>query len=436
MIRIARAFSALKTIFNPRNITESGWWQGVRRWVFGPAAYTRIGKLVTENPYAARGLELVQDSAASVPLYAKQGEEDVEGTSKALTFLNERVVYNGERLRDVADLVRILIMHLFWGGEIWIEKRRPETRPGLMGLRLYKPDQISEIRRDPDTDEILWYRANTLSGRTRIIQAADMHYARLRGVNADRGTPIFQRALRALEQMEQADIWNSSLSMEGGRVNGYWMPEDDKRLTETQVSQAEQAIDKKLHERRGKDVVMTGKFKREDSFVTPKDAEFSEQSRENARRIAVAIGIDPALMGDSGSRTLSNLNEARKLLFILRVLPLLDFILDQLNAIVEPEFGETLVYDRDQIDAIQTEQKERAERAVNLYKAQIIRKDEARAELNFDVDPEDPEAGYFVPQRLTLPSPEAAPAQGVDAVKYLLDAPEAVFNAALKQLIH
>lgn len=431
---LQRALSALKAVFTLSTVTQSEWWQGVRRWVFGPAAYNRIGKLVTENPYAARGLELVQDSAASVPLYAKQGEEDVEGTSKALTFLNERVVYNGERLRDVADLVRILIMHLFWGGEIWIEKRRPETRPGLMGLRLYKPDQISEIRRDSDTDEILWYRANTLSGRTRIIQAADMHYARLRGVNADRGTPIFQRALRALEQMEQADIWNSSLSMEGGRVNGYWMPDTDKPLTETQVSQAEQAIDKKMQERRGKDLVMTGKFKREDSFVTPKDAEFSEQSRENARRIAVAIGIDPALMGDTGSRTLSNLTEARKLLFILRVLPLLDFILEQLNDVLS-EFGETIVYDRDKIDAIQTEQSARVDRASKAYMSRIITKTEARQEIGFDVDEADPDAGYFVPQRLTFP-PEARQAEGVDAVKYLLDAPEAVFNAALKQLIN
>ena len=435
---IRAGFAAAKSVFTAATLGASLWFRGLTA-SWSSASYARVARMRIRNAYAARATRVVYDNLASVPVIVKKG--DKEAPKSDTVRLLDAATLDGRRL-GWAGLVKTLARHEDFSGEWFLELPRPDggpnrTRPAL--VIVHRPDRVSEVIRDPRTDEITGYRVSNRRGGSRVVPAEQMHHhiAEPNPVDEERGIGLMTSALRALDRMEAADTWNASLSQSGGRVPGFWKPnmkEGARPLTSEQVNEAEAVMDARIDERQAaqKPMVLSGNFDFVDTSIAPKDAEFMAADREAARRICIVAGVDPALVGDASNRTYSNLKEARTALYLLTVLPRLDAILGALEDAVAVHWGETLTYNRDAIEALQEDMTEKYRRYIGAVAGGLVTPNEARDELGWDeISDAEMNAIRKRPAPTLPPAPEP-PAKS--ALGHLLDSPDAVFDAALARL--
>jgi phage portal protein BeeE len=106
----------------------------------------------------------------------------------------------------------------------------------------------------------------------------------------------------------------------------------------------------------------------------------------SGREIAIAFGVPPELIGDNSNKTYSNYGEARMAFYLETVLPLMDFLRDELNNWLTPLYGDSyyLDYDRDEIEAIQEDRKEVWSRANKSFASGLLTKNEAREMIGYE----------------------------------------------------
>jgi len=92
--------------------------------------------------------------------------------------------------------------------------------------------------------------------------------------------------------------------------------------------------------------------------LNPKDIDWTVGQREIMRQICTIFDVCSQLLGDTENTTYSNMQEARKALYMEAILPLMDLYRDELNSWLVPLYGDGLYldYDRDKIEALQEDQ--------------------------------------------------------------------------------
>lgn len=413
--RTAKAMAALPIVawktFTSRTLHLSEWWRGLTGAAWSAPTYEVLSKKAHANPYAARALRLISQSMASVPIMAKVGEGDAAEFKEDHELA--RLLARPNRRQTRRQFVDAIVNHLYCGGELFIERRGPATGQNAgkaRELHLERPDRFvrfirmgqapagflerlsAETRRLARTGEIIGYEFNAPGGEPRTYTVDDMLHVRVYNpADEDRGLPILVGAHRALETMEASDDWNRSIAKGAGRVPMYWVPEGLERgqqLTTEQVQSAEESLDARTKERRKANLgmVLSGSFKPVDGNVSPKDADWLGASNENARRVAAVTGVSMRLLADdkTGSLTDAGVNSEVRALMLLTVLPLLDFVLEELNAWLSEGMGAELVYDRDQIEALQEDMTEMYRRYTQAVAGGIISVNEAREALRWD----------------------------------------------------
>lgn len=159
-------------------------------------------------------------------------------------------------------------------------------------------------------------------------------------------------------------------------------------LTEKTVDDIQEVADRRLRESREGSgaMVLSGALEPKETGITPKDAQFLDGQKLNGRRVAIGLGIDPILIGDSESQTFSNYEQAREQAYEETILPLLDFILTELNHWLMPRYGDDarLAYDAGDIAALQTKYKDKVDAEVAAVEGTIKTPDEAREALGLD----------------------------------------------------
>ena len=116
--------------------------------------------------------------------------------------------------------------------------------------------------------------------------------------------------------------------------------------------------------------------------LSPKDMDFLNAKLQSARDVAAAFGVPPMLVGVPGDSTYANYREARLALWEETILPLLDFIADQLNHWLSPRFGDhlKLAYDKDEISALSPR---REEAWARVQGAEFLTLNEKRAAVGY-----------------------------------------------------
>ena len=117
--------------------------------------------------------------------------------------------------------------------------------------------------------------------------------------------------------------------------------------------------------------------------MNPKDIDWTTGQREIMRQICTIYDVCSQLLGDTENTTYSNMQEARKALYMEAILPLMDLFRDELNAWLVPLYGEGLYldYDRDEIEALQEEQ---AKKYAYLAASDWLTINEKRMATGFD----------------------------------------------------
>lgn len=393
--KIAASFQVVKAVwsgsFAGLSVLSVG---SLARW--GSISWNNIARKAVQNPYSYRSIVLIAETLSSVPLVVKKTRSDddpeFDKEHEVIKLLN--------RPDDKSTMSRLqffckIVWNLHIGGEIFVRKISPSTGPNRnkpKRLKLLRPDRITRFLYD-ENDDVRSYVWTGRKGSRQEVPAEEvfhlMMYNPLTATSEDaRGLPILVAALRAIELMRESEDWNKSIAQQKGKPPGVFKrTERGKTGTDKLDALKEQVQDVwKADAKNSLPAVLPFGWDFQEIGKSLKDAEFSEGDKANMRKIAVSLGVDPALLGDNQNRTVNNMKEAVTGLLTLRVLPLLDFILDgftvdfMLDGLLKP--GECLTYQRDSIEALKEEMTQKFERLFGAVDRGVYTRDEARAELN------------------------------------------------------
>lgn len=332
-------------------------------------AYERRGKPVwTPRQYESLSLEgyqknvivyrcvtLIARSIGSIPWIAV--EKDTPYTEHAvLNLLKSPSPYQAG-----SSFMEAVVSFLLLSGNSYIEAAGPDT--GIPEeLYVLRPDRMKVIPHASGTVEGYEY---TINGHKRVISVDPLtgkgpilHIKFFHPLHDWYGMSPLEAALISVDQHNGVSSHNLSLLQNGGRPSGAFIvkTEEGIGLTDTQRDTLRSDV-RSMYEgahNAGKVLLLEGDFDWREMGLSPKDLDFVEGKLLSAREIAQAFGVPPMLVGVPGESTFSNYKEARFHLWEDTILPLVNFIVAELNLWLAPQFGENirLEYDLDDIPAL------------------------------------------------------------------------------------
>lgn len=314
-----------------------------------------------KNVIVHRAVNLIARAASSVPLVLYVRGKKV-ADHPLLSLLQQPNPFQGLNV-----LVESVISHLLISGNAYIEAisntrsaKTPNTEcnpplelhtlrpervrvvPGAFGLpRCYEYTVYTKTRR---------IDVNPLTGSSRLL------HLKLFNPDCDwYGLSPLVAAAKAIACHNTVAQHNLSLLENGGRPSGalFFGRKNGMPLTDRQRENIRESVNTVCRgvQNAGQMLVLEGDVEWKDMGFSPKDMDFSDGKNTSAREIAQVFGVPPMLVGVPGDATFSNYREARLHLWEDTILPLLNRLINQLNAWLAPQFGESLklAYDADQI---------------------------------------------------------------------------------------
>lgn len=350
----------------------------------------------SQNPYVFAACSYIARACAGVPWKVTRViGSDTEATIDKHPILDLLAHPNPEqgRMRFVEEL----IIHLLLGGDAYIERVGPDllTAPPreLYNLR---PDRMTII---PGRTQglVQSYRYQVNGNKRELRPELVKHLKLLDPLNDFYGMSPARPGSRSIDQNNDSRAWNDSLLQNGGRPSGAFVK--DENLTTEQFTRLQSEIESKHSgsARVGKFLLLEGGLKFQEIGLNPKDMDWLEGQKLSAREIAIVYNVPPELLGDSANKTYSNYQEARKAFYQETVLPLLDYLRDELNMWLVPLFGGNvyLDYNSDEIEALQEDRDALYTRANAAYAGGLMTRNEARALVGLAEDKTDPESDAF-----------------------------------------
>jgi HK97 family phage portal protein len=267
------------------------------------------------------------------------------------------------------------------GGNAYVMRIGPTdtTRPPkeLYNLR---PDTITP-KGDGTLQGVKYYERRLGDGRTENIKPElILHLDEFDPLARLTGPSPLQPGGKATDQNNEGRAWNVSLLQHGARLSG--LLSTDQVLAPDQQTRLEELVRSKFagSKKAGEIMLAAGGLKWQDMGANPKDMDWFEGMKLSAREIAICYAVPPELVGDSSNKTYSNYQEARQAFYQETVLPILDYLRDELNNWLVPLYGDGIYldYNSDDIEALQEDRDKVHRRAREDYKARIITRNEAR----------------------------------------------------------
>lgn len=196
------------------------------------------------------------------------------------------------------------------------------------------------------------------------------------------GLSPLQAASRNVDQSNEIQKWNVALMQNSGRPSGALVT--DKEFSQEQFDRTQGQLREKFtgSQNAGLPMILEGGMTWMKLSLTPAELDWLGGDERTTRKICSAFGVPPELVGvmAKGGMNDSNFIQARKKLYLEKILPLMDFIRDDLNNWLTPLFddGLHLDYDRDDIEAIQEDRDIIWTRAAIAVKSSIPTVNEAR----------------------------------------------------------
>lgn len=215
-----------------------------------------------------------------------------------------------------------------------------------------------------------------------------LHLMEFHPTNDFYGLSRLEVAARAIDISNKSMEWNKKLLDNDMRPSGIislepalqkeqfdlWVKEFTERYTGNQNA--------------GSVPIFNGGVEWKATGLNPKDIDWTTGQKEIMRQICTIFDVCSQLLGDTENTTYSNMQEARKALYMEAILPFMDLLRDELNAWLVPLYGDGLYldYDRDEIEALQ---EDRAQQYTYVAAADWLTVNEKRAATGYDeVGPE------------------------------------------------
>lgn len=364
--------------------TVSSFFVGLPAYWSRPS-YSVLSQKGQRNPYSYTALVLIAYNLASifknvkVKVPGKDGLED-DPNHPILDLLKKP---NADQ--SISDFMIEGVHHLMYGGAMimWNLGVIGSFKP--TSIRLIRPDRMTQVDRDEHTFEITQFRGINPMNRPWSAPASDVCWLKIYNPQDDNvGWPLMASILQALDLFDNLMDWQGSISQHKGRVPGWFVTDDT--LEDDQFLRTKEGLHDmyKSGSKESLPMLLEGGIRFEQNGMTPDNAQLKDQMMSLVRMVAVGLGIDPALLGDNANKTYSNFQEAVRALIQLKVLPLTDWILDQMTCWYMPKYNTplaVLAYDESDIKQLREDLNSKMERLVKGVASTIITPDEARQDL-------------------------------------------------------
>ncbi len=182
-------------------------------------------------------------------------------------------------------------------------------------------------------------------------------FVRRNGKTAWCGNSPVEAAAFSVDQHNEAGAWNMALLQNSARPSGALVvdPKSGTGLDDDQFNTLKEQIKAQTGpDHAGEVLLLEGGLDWKEMGLSPVDMAWIEGKHTSARDIAMVFGMPAQMLGIPGDNTHRNMEEARLWLWEQTIIPLLSFLLQELNWWLTPLFGDDLelVFDLDEVPAL------------------------------------------------------------------------------------
>uniref|UniRef100_A0A6M3KVV8 Putative portal protein n=1 Tax=viral metagenome TaxID=1070528 RepID=A0A6M3KVV8_9ZZZZ len=333
--------------------------------------------------YVYRAVRTIIQAASAVPWVVLDDKgEQIEDHPLTEVLKNPNPVFSGQ------DMIEFLIGHLeLVGNALW--------QPIIVGNKVKEiwpvmPDLVQPIPSDVPGEWLKGWQVTEANGRLQIVEPNRfIHFMQIDPGNPYWGMGPLLAAARTIDTDNEAQDTQKISMQNRATPDGVFTHEDI--LTLEQFEEARRQIREQYlaKNRRREPWVLGAGTKWNQMSLTPVEMDFIASRLANLRGIAAAFGIDPWWLGDKSASTYNNVEEARKALYEVVVLPMLDDIKATLNLRIAPMYGNIVIaYDTSKVAALRADYSKKVEQAKSLWSMGVpFDKINSRLEMGFEEFP-------------------------------------------------
>lgn len=360
---------------------------------FAKEAYLR-------NAIAFRCIAMKAQAAASIPFLLNDGSDKEIDKHPMLDLLKRPAPGYTQ-----SWLIESLITYMDLSGQSYLERVGPNRKNAppreLWSLR---PDRMKVIagtngipqgfRYEVNGRQINW-QVDPVTGDSDIL-----HIRRFNPVNDWYGMSLVEPAAFAVDRHNEAGAHNMSVLQNSATPSGamVFKPVIQDGQAVSAPKEVIEAAEKRLMERysgatnAGKPMTLGGNVDWVSFGMTMEQLQLTESKLDAARDICITFGVPIELLLP-GQSTFNNKREAKLEFYEETVLPEAKKIIDHLNIWLAPRFGDNLLLkpNLDEIEALSLRREIRQKNTLELYKGNVIGRDEARSALQFEPEPDMPQ---------------------------------------------
>ncbi len=315
--------------------------------------------------YVYRAVRTIVQSASGIPwiVLDKDGEEIpnhpfTEAWSKPNPF------FSGQ------DNMEYLVAHLKLVGNAMIQPVMVGGQPKEFWVCM--PDLIHPVPSKDPTKWIDGYQVTEADGSVRQQLAAPetfIHFMQFNPGDPYWGIGDLQAAARTVDTDNEMQDTQKVSMQNRGTPDGVFV--SDVAMTTEQWEEAQRQVKEKYTNKKSRREpwILGAGYKWYQMSLTPVEMDYIESRLRNLDDIATAFGLDPWWLGDRRASTYNNLIEAKKALYELVAIPLLDDIKATLNLKLAPLYGDgiTITYDLSGVTALREDFGQKVTQAKTLF---------------------------------------------------------------------
>jgi len=312
--------------------------------------YTRFAEEgFRRNVIAYRAISMIASAAASVPflLEHKRGTQVTVLDSHPLLSLLSRP----NPRQGASELFEALYSYRLISGNAYVHAIGPHSEAPLE-LHSLRPDRISILPGQGGIPKAYRYKVgeravdipvDSLTGQSRLLHLKHFH-----PMDDWYGMSPIEAAAYSIDQHNECSAWNQALLQNGARPSGALLVKAEHgnagSLSEQQYTRLKQQIDEQFSGamNAGRPLLLEGGLEWKEMSLSPRDMDFVGIKNASARDIALALGVPPQLLGIPGDNTYANLQEARMALWEQTIIPVLHYMVAELNNWLVPMFDNSL----------------------------------------------------------------------------------------------
>lgn len=332
-----------KTIFNAMPKPK---WMSRKYKSFADEGYTK-------NVIAFQAINKKAQAVADIPfvLKNKRGEEVTE--HPVLSLLE-----NPNPMQSKTEFLKDLVGFFDISGNGYIE--RVVVRGETKEMYVLRSDRVAIVPSATGIPSAYIYKNSNAQGDSirfdcdTMTGACDVrHLKTFNPLDDWYGMSPIEAGAWSIDQHNESNKWTQSLLQNGGAPSSVLEIPKESNVSDEAFNRLKAEIDEQVagSANAGRPLVMEGGMTWKTIGFSPEQMSVLNTKYASARDISLAIGVPPLLLNIPGDSTYSNYQEARLAFYEESVIPLANYIRDELNSWIIPD-GYTLELDYDKIPAI------------------------------------------------------------------------------------